>query len=187
MMTYMQKSIACAESTDTTSCAARAGSDKCGWERIANYCFYTPGPFSDLDLSKCSSASTDISCKYILDVVAIVRACQALTSQSACSIDANCAWMGTAGCDTSDLPLLVLMQKLGGALSSELLTQERLCNKLASKEACLAELLPGASASPGGSRSTTGTSSTGSSKSGAGAALPTLLAAGLALLALAAF
>jgi hypothetical protein len=150
-----------------------------------------------VDFTKCTATSSDATCQWILNAVAITDGCRTLESKSTCEADQACEWKSSSTCGVSTFGVILAMQRAGSPLGAALIAQEQACNKINGKDACLAVPLPaGTGSSSGGSRpagsgavSPMNGTAAGATKSGAGAALlPSLLLALLApvLLALAA-
>jgi hypothetical protein len=191
--------IVCAAYEDQTSCNARRASDQCSWS--GDSCTYTGNAFLLEAFSCILTNPTAPLCQWGMTISDMDDACGTAKTESACVTDIACIWLkGKGTCSSSGRGVVAAFQKIegGSPMAAALLAQDQACEKMTTKEACVAAPLIGSigsSSSSGGSKSTTGTSATGSvtatttgsSKSGAGAVLPTLLAAGLALLALAAF
>jgi hypothetical protein len=74
---------------------------------------------------------------------ATVEACAAATTKAACNSDNSCMWGDSASaCFASGIGYFKAYKKLGSKVADQLVAQEQVCNKMASKVACLAVPLP---------------------------------------------
>jgi hypothetical protein len=199
--------VACESLQDATSCNATYA---CYWYGKLPYCEYTADSYyAGVNISNCYAGvrSPTMACQMALAENATAKACAAAITKTACNSDDSCAWGDSESeCYGSSIGYSKAYKKLGSKVADQMAAQDQACTKVTSKAACLAVPLPAAvagstakltmppPAAVAGSTATKSTSPANASmavpassppsaaRSGASAALPTLLLSLLSLL-----
>jgi hypothetical protein len=177
---------ACVGFVDAASCKANEARYKCRWIGIGSgnleYCS-TAG-------YSCDPAGSETPlCKFSAERATSWRACADLDtnsvgSEALCNADQACEWVGSPynTCEVSLYGELLIYKKLGSKVREARYTQETVCNKLTTKQACLAEPLPAGTPGRASANSPPPSPSSSPARSSALALVPATMCAAAALL-----
>jgi hypothetical protein len=128
--------VACEDFVDAASCDANVAKYNCTWIGAPAYCT------ADVDHS-CDGGPQTASCKIWTANDNINTACAKATTKASCDASSACEWSATyAYCYPSADGYAAGDRELGSKVADAMATQGKACNKLTTKQACLAEPLP---------------------------------------------
>jgi hypothetical protein len=128
--------VACKELVDAASCDANAAKHNCSWVGEPAYCRAAVG-------YTCDGGPQTASCKILTARLDAITKCGKATTKAACAADEACRWAASAAsCTASPYGLSLANRKAGSKVEEAHYTEDKACNTLTTKQACLDEPLP---------------------------------------------